>query len=401
MRHVVIIGAGQAGAACAAKLRALNFDGEITIVGDEPAPPYQRPPLSKGYLLGEIDQERLWLRAPDFWSDHDITLKLGQPVSAVNSRLKHVHVGKEVLAYDELVIATGSVPRCLPLSLGGGLGGVFTIRTFADVDRIREEFIPGRRLVVIGGGYIGLEAAAVGRKLGLQVTVIEVAPRILQRVAAAETADYFRKLHHSKGVEILENTGIKRLLGDGRVSAVELVDGRELAADFVITGIGVAPCDALAEAAGIDVENGIRTNAAGQTSSAHIWAVGDCSSFPRNGNQTRIESVGHAIDHAELVAENIMGAGKEYVPKAWFWSDQYDCKLQIAGLNLNYDRTFSRLAPNGSTSIWYYSGSRLLAVDAINDSKAFMVGKRLIESGRSPDPSLVIDPNVDLKSLLS
>lgn len=401
MRQVVIIGAGQAGAACAAKLRALKFDGEITMIGDEPSPPYQRPPLSKAYLLGDIEQERLWLRSADFWAEHRIDLKLGKPVTSIDTSTRQVRVGQEDLRYDELVLATGSVPRRLPSAIGGDLEGVFTVRNLADVDGMRHEFAPGRRLVVVGGGYIGLEAAAVGSKLGLQVTVVEMAPRILQRVAAAETADYFRKMHADNGVEILEGAAVDRLLGETRVTGVRLKDGRELPADFVVAGIGINPSDELAAAAGIALDNGIRTDSQGRTSAPHVWAAGDCASFPLNGMQMRLESVGNAIDQAELVAANILGGAREYVPKPWFWSDQYDCKLQIAGLNIGYDQAVIRSGPDRPTSVWYYKGDRLLAVDAMNDPKAFMIGKRLIENGKTADASLVVNTEVDLKALLA
>ena len=400
MRHVVIIGAGQAGAAVAAKLRMLKFDGAITMIGDEPAPPYQRPPLSKAYLLGEIGQERLWLRPPDFWDAHDVALRTGISVSAVDTGAKTVTCGDEVLDYDELVLTTGAVPRRLPADMGGDLAGVFYLRSLADVDAMRGAFIPGRRLVVIGGGYIGLEAAAVGRKLGLDVTIIEMAPRILQRVAAPQTSDYFRRLHQGQGVRILENSALQGLLGQGQVTGLRLSDGRELPADLVVAGIGITPATDLAASAGLALENGIRTDAKGQCSAPHVWAAGDCASFPLNGVQVRLESVGNAIDQGELVAANIMGADADYIPKPWFWSDQYDCKLQIAGLNTGHDRVIGREGANGAASYWYYAGPRLLAVDAMNDPRAYMIGKRLIEAGKTADPAIVADAGADLKSLL-
>lgn len=400
MAHVVIVGAGQAGAACAAKLRASGFDGAVTIIGEEPAPPYQRPPLSKAYLLGEMEEERLWLRSADFYADQGIALRLGAKVDAIDVAARRVTVGGDAVAYDDLVLTTGSVPRRLPAAVGGDLGGVHTVRTLADVDAMRGEFVAGRRLVIVGGGYIGLEAAAVGAKLGLDVTVLEMAPRILQRVAAPETSDYFRALHGAHGVKILESTGLERLLGEGRVSGVRLADGRELPADFVIAGVGIVPATALAEAAGIAVENGIACDAYGRTSDPHVWAAGDCASFPWKGGRLRLESVGNAIDMAECVAENICGAGRVYEAKPWFWSDQYDCKLQIAGLNTGYDRIVTRAGEGGAVSFWYYRGAELLAVDAMNDSRAYMVGKRLIEMGKSPDAALVADPSVELKGLL-
>jgi 3-phenylpropionate/trans-cinnamate dioxygenase ferredoxin reductase subunit len=400
MAHVVIMGAGQAGAAAAAKLRALGFEGAITMIGAETAPPYQRPPLSKAYLLGEMEEERLWLRAPEFYAEAQITLKLGTPVSAIDTKAQTVQVGSEVIAYTDLILTTGSTPRRLPAAIGGALDGVYTVRNLADVDAMRPEFAAGRKLIIIGGGYIGLEAAAVGRKLGLEVTVIEMAPRILQRVAAPETSAYFGALHAAQGTVILEETGLDRILGDTRATGVRLKDGRELPADFVIVGVGITPNSAEAEAAGIVLENGIRTDAQGRTSAPHVWAAGDCASFPLNGAQMRLESVGNAIDQAELVAENIMGAGEDYVPAPWFWSDQYDCKLQIAGLNIGYDRIVTRGPSGDAVSYWYYKGDKLLAVDAMNDSRAYMVGKRLIESGRTPDPAAIANPATELKALL-
>ena len=402
MSHVVAIGAGQAGAALAARLRSGGHAGPITLIGEEPILPYQRPPLSKGYLLGEMGADRLTLRSADFYAEQDIALRLGAPVSAIDPKARTVTLGTETIRYDDLVLTTGSVPRRLPAAIGGDLAGVYTVRTIADVDAERAEFSPGRRLVIVGGGYIGLEAAAVAAKLGLDVTVLEMAPRILQRVAAPETSDYFRALHTAHGVKILESTGLERLLGEaGHVTAARLTDGREIPADFVIAGIGILPATQLAEAAGLVIENGIRTDSHGRTSDPHIWAAGDCASFPWQGGRLRLESVQNAIDQADLVADNILGAEKDYVPMPWFWSDQYDCKLQIAGLNTGYDRIVTRGPDGAAMSFWYFKGDRLLAVDAMNDSRAYMVGKRLLETGRAVDAGAISNPATNLKSLLS
>ncbi len=400
MGDVVIVGAGQAGAALAARLRAGGHDGAITLVGEEPAPPYQRPPLSKAYLLGEMEAERLWLRSAEFWADQGITLQLGAPVTAIDPVARTVTVGGAALAYAELCLTTGAVPRRLPAAIGGDLGGVYTVRTLADVDAMRPAFVAGRRLVVIGGGYIGLEAAAVAAKLGLAVTVVEIAPRILQRVAAAETSAHVRALHRANGVTVLEGTGLDRLLGDGTVRAARLADGQELPADIVIAGVGVLPATALAEAAGVAVDNGIAVDGHGRTSVPHIWAAGDCASFPWAGRRLRLESVGNAIDQAECVADNILGAARDYDARPWFWSDQFDMKLQIAGLSHGYDRIVTRGPAGGAVSVWYFAENRLIAVDAMNDSRAYMVGKRLIEMGKSPAPEAVADPATDLKALL-
>ncbi|GAB1361866.1 FAD-dependent oxidoreductase [Rhodobacter sp.] len=398
--RVVIVGAGQAGAALAAKLRALGHQGPITLIGAEPSPPYQRPPLSKAYLMGEMEEERLWLRAPDFYAENNIDLRLGQPVTSIDRTAKTVTVGGKVIAYDHLALTTGSTPRTLPAAIGGTLAGVYAVRTLADVDAMQAEFRPGRRAIIVGGGYIGLEAAAVAAKLGLKATVLEMAPRILQRVAAPETSAFVADLHRSHGVEILEETGLDRLLGDSRVTGARLKDGRELPADFVIIGVGIAPNDRLAAEAGLTIDNGIATDSHGRTSDPAIWSAGDCASFLWKGRRIRLESVGNAIDQAEAVAANMLGADLPYQAKPWFWSDQFDLKLQIAGLNTGYDHIVTRAGENGAMSFWYYRGTDLLAVDAMNDPRAYMVGKRLIEAGRSPAPDVLVS-TPELKTLLT
>ena len=400
MSGIVIVGAGQAGAALAAKLRGLNHAGPLTLIGAETAPPYQRPPLSKAYLLGEMELERLYLRAPAFWSDHDVALRLGAHVDGIDPLAKTLSVGGETLSYDRLVLTTGARARALPASVDGDLGNVFTVRTLADVDHMAPRFVKGARALIVGGGYIGLEAAAVAAKMGLSVTLVEAAPRILQRVAAPETSAYFRKLHMDHGVTIIEGVGLDRLLGQGVVSGARLADGREVAADLVIVGIGILPNTELAEAAGLVIENGIRTDEFGRTSDPSIWSAGDCASFPWRGGRIRLESVGNAIDQAECVAENLLGANRPYEAKPWFWSDQYDVKLQIAGLNSGYDQIVTRAGEDGAVSFWYYKGEHLLAVDAMNDSRAYIIGKRLIEGAKSPHPTVIQDPATDLKALL-
>ncbi|WP_372612915.1 NAD(P)/FAD-dependent oxidoreductase [Aquicoccus sp.] len=401
MSHIVVIGAGQAGASFVAKLRNSGHSGPVTLIGAEPAPPYQRPPLSKAYLLGEMAVERLYLRPESFYAENDITLRLGIEVQDIDREGHTVTAGGDTVGYDMLALCTGSVPRRLPDSIGGALEGVHVVRTLADVDAMAREFAPGRRVLIVGGGYIGLEAAAVAAKKGLDVTLVEMADRILQRVAAPETSDYFRALHGAHGVKILEGVGLETLTGETRVTGARLSDGSALDVDFVIVGVGITPDTRLAEAAGLEIENGIRTDAQGRTSDPHIWAAGDCTSFPWHGSRIRLESVPNAIDQAECVAENMLGAGKDYVAKPWFWSDQYDIKLQIAGLNAGYDRVFTRKGEKeGSQSVWYFKGDTLLAVDAMNDPRAYMIGKRLIEGGKSPDPAAVTDPATELKALL-
>ena len=401
MTHVVVVGAGQAGSSLVAKLRNSGFEGQVTLIGAEAVPPYQRPPLSKAYLLGDMTLDRLFLRPESFYGEHGIDLRLNTRVTGIDRAAQTVSLGSEVLHYDHLVLTTGSDPRRLPASIGGALGGVFVVRDLADVDAMAPHVVAGRRALIVGGGYIGLEAAAVAAKRGLQVTLVEMADRILQRVAAPETSDYFRALHQSHGVTIREGVGLDRLLGEGQVTGARLSDGTELPVDLVIVGVGISPATGLAEAAGLEIENGIKVDAQGRTSDPAIWAAGDCASFPWRGGRIRLESVPNAIDQAECVAENIMGAAKDYVAKPWFWSDQYDVKLQIAGLNAGYDRTVTRPGDKpGSQSVWYFRDTTLLAVDAMNDPRAYMIGKRLIEAGQSPEADAVADPETPLKSLM-
>lgn len=401
MRKIVVVGAGQAGASCAARLRAQGFDGEITLVGAEPVLPYQRPPLSKAYLLGELTRERLFLRPESFYADQRIDLRLGRAVDRIDPAAQELELGDSRLAYDALVLTTGSAPRRLPAAIGGTLGGVFTVRDLADVDAMARHVVGGARVLIVGGGYIGLEAAAVAAKQGLNVTLVEMAERILQRVAAPQTSDYFRTLHQGHGVEIREGVGLVRLHGDDAVRAAELSDGSLLDVDFVIVGVGIAPSTQLAEEAGLAIDNGIAVDVHGRTSDPAIWAAGDCVSFPHRGQRLRLESVPHAIDQAECVADNILGAELDYVAKPWFWSDQYDIKLQIAGLNTGYDEVIARPGAGRTASFWYFAGDRLLAVDAMNDPRSYMIGKRLIEAEKTADKGVVADPSADLTALLA
>jgi 3-phenylpropionate/trans-cinnamate dioxygenase ferredoxin reductase subunit len=262
------------------------------------------------------------------------------------------------------------------------------------------EVVAGRRVLIIGGGYIGLEAAAVCSLKGLTVTLIELAPRILQRVASPATSDFLRDLHQGHGVDIRETTGLERLTGAERVDGAILSTGERLEIDFAIIGIGIIPDTRLAEAAGLMLKNGIAVDGSCRSSDPAIFAAGDCASFPYKGNRIRLESVQNAIDQAEHAARVIMGGQEDYLPYPWFWSDQYDARLQIAGLNTGYDRTVIRPGHRpGGQSIWYFRGDTLLAVDAISDPKAYMQGKRWIEAGFSPDSTAVADPDVDLKTL--
>lgn len=402
--RLVIVGAGQAAFALASKLRALKDERPITIVGSEDAYPYQRPPLSKKYLLGEMSFDRLMFRPEEWYAENNVDIRLSTWVEEIDRSAKTLRMQDGgTLSYDRLVLATGAAPRLLPASIGGDLEGVLTVRDKRDADRLMEEMKPGRRLLVIGGGYIGLEAAAVARKLGLEVTLIEMADRILQRVAAKETADIMRGIHHAHGVSIREKTGLVRLVGmDGRVAAAELSDGSTLDVDFVIVGIGVTPNDRLARESGLDVGNGIVVDDHTRTSDSAIHAVGDCALLPWRGQHVRLESVQNAVDQAEAAAAVLTGAATAYDPKPWFWSDQYDAKLQIAGFNLGYDETMLRQgAREGSWSVWYFRDGRFVAVDAVNDAKAYVAGKKLLDTGAEPDRAILADASADLKLLLS
>jgi len=400
--HIVVVGAGQAGASLSATLRAEGFTGSITLIGEEPEPPYQRPPLSKKYLLGEFAAERLYLKPESFYEDQEIRLIKNARVTAIDRAGRSLDVPGEHIGYDKLALTTGAVPRRLPAAIGGDLDGVHVIRSRADVDAMAPEITPGRRVLIVGGGYIGLEAAAVCAQKDMETHLIELAPRILNRVACAETAAFIRALHERHGVAVREGVGLDRLEGeDGRVAAAVLGDGTRIALDVVIVGIGIAPATGLAESAGLAIDNGIAVDGQCRTSDCAIYAAGDCASFPYRSRRVRLESVQNAIDQAEHAARAMLGATADYHPYPWFWSDQYDARLQIAGLNTGYNRVITRPGHRpGGRSFWYFADGEFLAVDAISDPKAYMQGKRWLEQHRSPDPDALGNPNSDLRTLV-
>ena len=398
-----MVGGGQAAFALVAKLRALKDERPITIVAAEASHPYQRPPLSKKYLLREMDLDRLLYRPESWYAEHNIDIHLSTSVTAIDRLAKTVTLSDgSTLDYDVLALATGSTPRKLPASLGGDLEGVFVVRDFTDADRLAGEMQAGKHALIIGGGYIGLEAAAVARSSGLDVTVIEMADRILQRVASVATSYLVKDIHTSRGVDIREGTGLVRLVGtDGRVTSAELTDGSTIPVDLVIVGIGVTANDALAQAAGLDVANGIIVDGFGRTSDPSIHAMGDCAVLPWKEMRIRLESVQNAVDQAEAVAALLAGGEAPYDPKPWFWSDQYDVKLQIAGFGHGHDETVVRKGQReGSVSVWYFTAGKLVAVDALNDAKAYVTGKKLLDLGLTPDRARLEDPQTDLKTLL-
>ncbi|URK88416.1 FAD-dependent oxidoreductase [Rhizobium sp. RCAM05350] len=401
--RLVVVGGGQAAFALVAKLRALKDERPITMIASEASHPYQRPPLSKKYLLREMDLDRLLYRPESWYAEHDIDIRLSTAVTAIDRAAKSVTLSDgSKLGYDMLALATGSTPRKLPASVGGDLDGVFVVRDFTDADGLAEEMKPGKHALIVGGGYIGLEAAAVARSSGLDVTVIEMADRILQRVASVATSYLVKDIHTSRGVDIREGTGLVRLVGtDGRVTSAELTDGSIIPVDLVIVGIGVTANDALAHDAGIEVANGIVVDQFGRTSDPAIHAMGDCAALPWKDMRIRLESVQNAVDQAEAVAALLAGGEAPYDPKPWFWSDQYDVKLQIAGFGLGHDETVVRKGQReGSVSVWYFTGGKLIAVDALNDAKAYVTGKKLLDLGLTPDRAMLENPEVDLKTLL-
>ena len=401
-KTVVIVGAGQAAASFVSRHINLGNDAALHLIGEEPVPPYHRPPLSKKYLSGEIDHERLFIRPQAWYSEQGITTGFGTRVKMINRAAKQISTDNgNTITYDKLLLCTGSSARSLPAQIGGKLQGVYTMRNIADINSMAPDFLPGRKLLIIGGGYIGLEAAAVARKLGLEVTLVEMAERILQRVAAPETSAFFRKLHQDHGVVIRESARMKQLYESaGRVRGAEMEDGERLQADLVLVGIGVSANTELAEQAGLDCDNGIAVNDRCQTSDPDIYAAGDCTSFVRNGQRIRLESVQNAADQGDFIARILSGEDLRYDALPWFWSDQYDCKLQIAGLNSGYTRTVRRPgATENGQSIWYYADDQLLAVDAMNDPKAYAFGRKIISAGKHPSPLEISNPETDLKAL--
>ena len=401
MATTIVIGAGQAGAEVISKLRDQGHEDRLVLIGQENYLPYQRPPLSKKYMAGEMTLERLFLRPKEFYTEKNVELHIGKSALRIDPDQKIVEFKDGNLGYDHLVLATGSRPRDLPPYIGGKVKNLFTMRDLNDANSIGTFMKSGMRLLIVGGGYIGLEAAATARKFGVDVTLVEIEERILKRVAAKETSDYIRSLHISNGVNIKEAVGLGKLeIADDKVLSASLTDGSDINVDFVIFGIGITPNTELAEGANLKINNGIFINDKCQTSVSNIYAAGDCTSFEYKDTLVRLESVGNAIDQATIVAQNIMKQNTNYIPKPWFWSDQYDLKLQIAGLNTGYDEVVVRKGKNKQVSHWYFKGQSLLAVDALNDPRCYMIGKRLIEENKSPPKNQLRDENFNLKVLL-
>jgi 3-phenylpropionate/trans-cinnamate dioxygenase ferredoxin reductase subunit len=405
---VIIIGAGQAAAQAAVTLRAEGFTGPITIFGEEPYPPYQRPPLSKKYLMGEITRDRLELKPESFFETNNIALKLNQQVRAIDcgSRTVSLADGARV-SYDKLLIATGALVRKVKLP-GADLKNIFYLRTIDDVDQIRTQLTPGKRLVLVGGGYIGLEVAAVAAEHGADVSVVEMAGRVMNRVVCEPISAFYEAEHKSHGVKLVLNAMVAGFGGaGGTLSEVQLAGGHTLAADLAVVGVGVDPNSALAEAAGIKCQNGILVDEFGRTNDPNIYAAGDCTNHPNPfvGGMIRLESVQNAIDQARHAALAMLGKPTPYGEVPWFWSDQYDLKLQIAGIRAGHDEMVLRGDPGKRSFAAFYlrgglSNGQIVAVESVNAIPEYMIGRRLIARRVRVSAEKLADMAVPMKSFL-
>jgi 3-phenylpropionate/trans-cinnamate dioxygenase ferredoxin reductase component len=396
---VVIIGGGQAALSCAVRLRESGHEGEIAIVGEERWLPYQRPPLSKTFLVGKMDIDRLSLRPQEFFEKSRILVHTGQRVIRIDRSRQEVELsGGGRLGYAKLVMATGSRARTLPNDSTKDLAGLLTLRTIDDAEVLRQALIDASRVLVIGAGYIGLEVAAISAGMGHQVTVVEIADRILNRVACAQTAQVVADLHMGHGVKLITRIGLDRFSASGgRVTGALLTDGSEIPADLVVVGIGGAANDELAAASGLAVANGIVVDRFCQTSDPNILAAGDCAIFPFEGRMVRLESVQNAIDQGIAVANVIAGKPAEYKPVPWFWSDQYDAKLQSVGLPFDYDQVIAlRTARADGSAFCYVRAGHAIAVDTINDAKTHMAARRMFGSNGRLPAELLLNPQFDL-----
>jgi len=401
---IVVVGGGQAGAQAIDTLRREGFTGRLLLIGDEPELPYQRPPLSKKYLSGELTADRLPFRHRAFYEEHRVELRLGLQAVALDPGARRVELADgEVLSYDRLLLALGSSVRRL-ICPGADLPGVHYLRTVADVMLIRAAIKPGRRAVIIGGGYIGLETAATCRYMGCEVTVLELADRVMNRVVAPCVSQFFEQEHRAQGIHISCNTRVTRLEGAGCVEHVVCADGSKVAADLVIVGVGAIATTALASAAGLACDNGIIVDEYCRTSDEAIFAAGDCCNHPslRFGRRVRIESVDNAFEQAKSAAFNLLDRKIAHDRVPWFWSDQYDCKLLIAGLSEDYDRQVLRGDPaTRSFSVCYLKGSELIAVEAVNHSKDYMAGRKLIAERAQMNLAKLANPDLAIKDAVA
>lgn len=397
--NIVIVGGGQAALSCIARLRDGGHAGSITLIGDEWHLPYQRPPLSKAFLLGKTDASRLELKSREYYDKNNVVLKCGVPVTLIERHNRRVVLASgEVVDYTKLVLATGSRARTLAAETTRNLEGIFTLRSISDAGVLQSALEGARDVVVIGGGYVGLEVAAVSKGLGCNVTLLESADRILNRVASLPTAEQIGRLHAKNGVTIMTSVRFGEFLDDdGRVTGVALQDGTVIPADVAIVGIGGVANDELGSAAGLTVANGIVVNTAGQTSDPDIYAAGDCALFPFDNRMVRLESVQNAVDQGAAVADAILGREAEYTPLPWFWSDQFDAKLQTVGLAIDYDEVLPMSAVSSENlAVWYLRSGKVIAVDTINDARTHMAAKRLLGLGVEIKREQILSPQFNL-----
>ena len=406
MQHydVLIVGGGHGGAQAAIALRTQGFAGSIAILGREDEPPYERPPLSKEYLAQEKPFERLYLRPREYWADKAVDLLLGREVTVVDPAARQVTCADgAVLAYGELVWATGGDPRRLTCP-GAELAGVHYVRTRADVDALMAELPGVTRAVVIGGGYIGLEAAAVLTKLGKAVTLIEALPHVLARVAGEDLSHFYEAEHRAHGVDLRTGMAVEGIEGEGRVSGVKLADGTVIPADVVIVGIGIIPSIGVLLEAGAAGGNGVDVDEQCRTNLPHVFAIGDCAAHTNgfaDGAVIRLESVQNANDMATVVAKVITGQDASYGATPWFWSNQYDLKLQTVGLSTGHDATVLRGDPAArSFSVIYLKGGKVIALDSVNCAKDYAQGRKLVEQRIAVDPVALADTAIPLKDLI-
>lgn len=406
---IVIVGAGQAALSTAEALRAAQYTGAITLLGDEATGPYHRPPLSKAWLSGEMDAGQLQMRAPEMLARKHIDLRTGVRVTAVDRTARCVTLADgSTLPYSALVLATGSRPRRLPLP-GADAHGVLTLRTRDDASALSDGLArcatAGLPLVVMGGGFIGLEVAATARKKGLAVTVLEAAPRLLGRVLAPALSDWYAELHRDHGVQLVLGAQTTHLTAnaEGWVNGVALADGTVLPAGLVLMGVGAVANDELAQAAGLACERGIVVDACGRTTDPHVFAAGDCTARRlADGALLRLESVQNATEQGKSVAAAILGQERPFTATPWFWSDQYDRKLQMAGLSAGADQWVVRGELGGASfSVYHFNGGRLVAVDSVNAAKDHLQARKLLDAGRHPSPEQAMDTGFDLSTLLN
>jgi len=398
--RIVIIGAGQAGAQAVASLRAEGYAGALVMVGDEAYPPYQRPPLSKTYLAGTFERERLFLKPDAFYADAKCELILGVRATHIDRATRKVTLSDgRTLAYDKLLLATGTRVRRIPVP-GADLEGIHYLRDIADVDRLRPAFAKGARLAVVGGGYIGLEVAAVAVKHGLEVDVFEAMDRLMARAVSPTVSEFYERVHKDAGVRFHLRTGVEAFEGKGKVEAVR-AGGKSHACDFALVGIGVVPNEELARSAGLGCDDGIVVNEFAETGDPAIYAAGDCTRhIGRDGHPVRLESVQNAIDQAKHAALAMQGKHTPYKEVPWFWSDQYDLKLQIAGLARPDDRTVLRGDPAARKfAVFHLREGRVAAVESVNAAPEYLVGRKLIAEAKTIAPEKLADLSIPMKNI--